>query len=126
MQALKLPAARGWQWLVLGYALFRRQPALIGLMAMSYWMVLLVLNALPLIGPIAAILLTPGLSAGVMPPGLLITTGAPESSRKRPSASVAPPGSRYDQITASAAAAASSCAGSGSATTAICTDSRPM
>ncbi len=66
MQALKLPAARGWQWLVLGYALFRRQPALIGLMAMSYWMVLLVLNALPLIGPLAAILLTPGLSAGVM------------------------------------------------------------
>lgn len=66
MQALKLPAARGWQWLLLGYALFRRQPALIGLMTMSYWMVVLVLNALPLIGPVVVALLTPGLSAGVM------------------------------------------------------------
>ncbi|MDD3482298.1 BPSS1780 family membrane protein [Azovibrio restrictus] len=79
MQALKLPAARGWQWLVLGYALFRRQPALIGLMVMSYWMVLLLLNALPLIGPIAAILLTPGLSAGVMSACRNLDRGLPVS-----------------------------------------------
>lgn len=66
MQALKLPAERGWQWLVQGYALFRRQPALIGLMVMSYWLSLILFNILPVIGPIVASLVMPGLSVGVL------------------------------------------------------------
>ncbi len=66
MQALKLPAASGWQWLTQGYALFRRQPALIGLMVMSYWMSLVIFNVLPFIGPIVASLVMPALSVGVM------------------------------------------------------------
>lgn len=66
MQALTLPAAAGWQWLAQGYALFRRQPALIGLMVMSYWMSLLLCNILPFIGPLVASLVMPGLSVGVM------------------------------------------------------------
>lgn len=66
MQALKLPASGGWQWLAQGYALFRRQPALIGLMVMSYWMSLIFCNILPFIGPLVASLVMPGLSVGVM------------------------------------------------------------
>lgn len=66
MQALRRPAGSGWQWLAQGYGLFRRQPALIGLMMMSYWMSLVVLNILPVIGPLVASLVMPGLSVGVM------------------------------------------------------------
>ncbi|WP_303785847.1 BPSS1780 family membrane protein [Azovibrio restrictus] len=66
MQALTLPASGGWQWLVRGYALFRRQPALIGLLVMSYWMSLILFNVLPIIGPLLASLVMPGLSVGVM------------------------------------------------------------
>ncbi|MCX8145814.1 MAG: BPSS1780 family membrane protein [Azovibrio sp.] len=66
MQALTLPASGGWQWLAQGYALFRRQPAVIGLMVMSYWMSLVVFNVLPIVGPLLASLVMPGLSVGVM------------------------------------------------------------
>lgn len=66
MQALTLPALGGWQWLAQGYALFRRQPAMIGLLTMAYWMSVLICNLLPFIGPLAASLVMPGLSVGVM------------------------------------------------------------
>lgn len=66
MQALKLPAIRGWRWLVEGYALFRRRPSLVGLMVMSYWLSILILLVIPVIGSILAPLVIHGLMVGVM------------------------------------------------------------
>jgi hypothetical protein len=66
MQALTLPAARGWQWLREAYRLFGRQPALIGMLVMFYWLALILLNVLPLVGPLVAALAMPGFSVGVL------------------------------------------------------------
>lgn len=49
-----------------GYLLYRRTPSRLGLVVMSYWMGVLLLNAVPIIGSILASLLTPALSVGVM------------------------------------------------------------
>lgn len=66
MQALKLPAIRGWQWLAEGYALFRRRPSLVGLMVMTYWLCFILLAMIPPVGSILAPLVMPGLMVGVM------------------------------------------------------------
>lgn len=49
-----------------GYALFRRRPSLVGLMVMTYWMSLLILLMIPLIGSIMLPLVIHGLMVGVM------------------------------------------------------------
>lgn len=66
MRAQSLPAAAGWGWITGGFAIFRRNPPVLGLLVMSYWFTVLLLSAVPLIGTVAASLLIPGLSVGLM------------------------------------------------------------
>jgi hypothetical protein len=66
MRAQTLPAAAGWRWLVEGYAIFRRTPAPLLLVVVFYWIALIVVNLVPLLGPIAASVAMPVFSVGVM------------------------------------------------------------
>lgn len=67
MQALRVPAARGWGWLNDGFRIFRRNPPLLTFLIFSYWFLLLVLSLLPFrIGEVAALVLVPALSVGIM------------------------------------------------------------
>ena len=65
MQASVLPARNGWRWLVEGFALFRRNPPLIGLVVVGYWILLAVCGLFSLPGIVAAAIVTPALSVGV-------------------------------------------------------------
>lgn len=65
MQASVLPARHGWLWLLAGFALFRRNPPLIGLVVLGYWMLLGLCGLFSVPGVIAAALITPALSVGV-------------------------------------------------------------
>jgi hypothetical protein len=66
MQAHSLPAQRGWAWIVDGFALWRRNPALITFLVFGYWFVLLVISAVPLIGQVLMSLVMPALSMGIL------------------------------------------------------------
>ena len=66
MRAQTLPAAAGWRWLAAGFAIFRRNPPLLALLVVCYWVTVLFLNALPVIGALAASLAMPGLAVGLM------------------------------------------------------------
>ena len=66
MQARKLPAIRGWQWIVEGLRLFRRNPALLTFLVFGYWLTLAFLNLVPILGVVLAPLCVPALSVGVM------------------------------------------------------------
>jgi len=66
MQARKLPAIRGWNWIVEGFHLFRLNPALLTFLVFGYWLTLVFLNLVPLIGIVVAPLCVPALSVGVM------------------------------------------------------------
>ena len=66
MQAHGLPASRGWHWIVEGFRLFRRNPALLASLVFGYWLLLIAVNLLPFIGVIAAPLCVPAISVSVM------------------------------------------------------------
>jgi hypothetical protein len=66
MQARRLPAIRGWNWIVEGFRLFRSNPALLTFLVFGYWLTLIFLNLVPLIGVVLAPLCVPALSVGVM------------------------------------------------------------
>jgi len=66
VQALKLPAARGWRWIVEGFRLFRRNPPLMTFLVFGYLFLLFLIDLVPLVGPAAASICMPALSMGVM------------------------------------------------------------
>lgn len=66
MQARQLPAIRGWNWIVEGFRLFRTNPALLTFLVFGYWLTLVFLNLVPLLGVVLAPLCVPALSVGVM------------------------------------------------------------
>jgi hypothetical protein len=66
MQALKLPARRGWLWLAAGFAIFRKNPAMLTLLVVSYWMLVALVNVIPVVGSIAATLSIPAFSVSLM------------------------------------------------------------
>jgi hypothetical protein len=66
MRAQTLPAAAGWRWISTGVAIFRRHPPMLGMLVIAYWFTLLFLNILPVIGALAASMVVPGLSVGLM------------------------------------------------------------
>ncbi|ENO89879.1 BPSS1780 family membrane protein [Thauera linaloolentis] len=66
MQARTLPSSRGWNWLREGLQLWRRSPALITFAAFGYLLTLLLVSLFPFIGQIAASLIMPALSVGVL------------------------------------------------------------
>lgn len=66
MQALTLPAGRGWRWLADGFRIFRKNPLLLGVLVVSYWMLMAIVNVIPLIGPIVATVCIPAFSVSLM------------------------------------------------------------
>jgi len=51
MQAHRLPAQRGWFWIAEGYRLYRRNPRLLTSLTLAYFILVLMINVLPIIGP---------------------------------------------------------------------------
>ena len=66
MRAQTLPAMAGWRWLVEGYAIYRRSPPLLMALVASYWLTLLVLLLIPVLGVVASYLAMPVLGVGLM------------------------------------------------------------
>ena len=66
MRAQTVSPAAGWRWLFTGFAIFRRNPPILSLLVVSYWATIILLNVLPFIGAIAASMIVPGLSVGLM------------------------------------------------------------
>jgi hypothetical protein len=61
-----VPAAQGWQWVVRGFALFRRSPILWMLVVVSYWMLIALLGLIPFVGALAATICIPPFSVSFM------------------------------------------------------------
>ncbi len=59
MQARRLPAARGWAWVVEGYRLYRRNPPLLTSLTLAYLLLVLATNLIPLVGPFISPVLLP-------------------------------------------------------------------
>lgn len=77
MQARRLPPARGWQWLVGGLALWRRNPGLISAAAMASLLLSAFLGAIPLLGTPLACLAGPIVSLTVIRICHHVATGQP-------------------------------------------------
>ena len=77
MRAHTLPANAGWQWIVGGFAIYRRNPILLSMLVLAYWFTVLLLNVLPVIGAVAASLMIPGLSVGLMQASRNLERGQP-------------------------------------------------
>ena len=77
MQALTLPARRGWRWLTDGFAIFRRNQLKLSLAVLGYWIVMALINAVPLLGQLAATLLIPVFSVSLMNACRLLEQGTP-------------------------------------------------
>lgn len=61
-----VPAINGWHWVLTGFALFRKSPAMWGFLALSYIMLMQLLGMIPVFGWFAATVLIPGFSASFM------------------------------------------------------------
>ena len=66
LEVRTLPAMHGWLWVMHGFGLFRAHPAIWLLCLLFYWLCLVVASVPPLVGPLLASALIPGLSAGFM------------------------------------------------------------
>lgn len=77
MRAQTLPAAAGWRWIAGGLAIFRRNPPVLAMLVVAYWMTIIFLNVLPVIGALLASLAIPGLSVGLMQAARNLERGQP-------------------------------------------------
>lgn len=66
MQAHRLPAGQGLVWIGDGFRLWRRNPALLTFLSFGYLLAVLLLSMVPVLGQVAATLLMPALSLGVL------------------------------------------------------------
>ena len=58
--------ARGWQWVLQGFALFRPYPAFWVLLLLFYIFLMLMVRVVPVLGPILLVMLVPAIAAGYM------------------------------------------------------------
>lgn len=77
MRALTVPPAAGWRWILGGFAIFRRNPPMLSMLFVAYWLTMIFLNVLPIVGALAASLIVPGLSVGLMQAARNIERGQP-------------------------------------------------
>ena len=77
MRAQTLPPAAGWQWIMGGFAIFRRNPVMLGMLVVAYWFTVLFLNIVPILGVLIASLAIPGLSVGLMQAARNVERGQP-------------------------------------------------
>jgi hypothetical protein len=61
-----VPAGCGWKWVLTGFALFRKNPAMWAFLVFSYIMLMQLLGMIPLLGWFAATVLIPVFSASFM------------------------------------------------------------
>lgn len=66
MQTQTFPAGRGWRWFADGFAIFKRNPPVLGMLVILYWLVLAFLGSLPYVGQAFASIVMPALSVGLM------------------------------------------------------------
>ena len=77
MRAQTLPPAAGWHWILGGFAIFRRNPVMLGMLVVAYWFTVLFLNIVPVLGVLLASLAIPGLSVGLMQAARNVERGQP-------------------------------------------------
>jgi len=77
VRAQTLPPAAGWQWIMGGFAIFRRNPIMLGMLVVAYWFTVLFLNVVPVVGVLVASLAIPGLSVGLMQAARNVERGQP-------------------------------------------------
>ena len=77
MQALTLPAAQGWRWLTDGFRIFRKNHLMLTLLVVSYWVLMALVNVIPVIGTIATTLCIPAFSVSLMNACRSIERGTP-------------------------------------------------
>jgi len=61
-----VPARNGWSWLVRGFALFRKNPAMWLFLVFSYWLAVALLGQIRYLGPAASTVLLPAFSVSFM------------------------------------------------------------
>jgi hypothetical protein len=61
-----VPARHGWFWLVRGFFLFRKNPAMWTLLVFTYWILIALVNQVPKAGPLLATLFLPAFSVSFM------------------------------------------------------------
>ena len=66
MQALIIPVRRGWRWLLDGFAIVRKNPMMLSLVVLCYWLSMAVVSAVPLLGQIAVAVCIPAFSVSIM------------------------------------------------------------
>nr|MBL8412200.1 hypothetical protein [Dechloromonas sp.] len=77
MRAQTLPAAAGWRWIAGGFAIFRRNPPVLSMLVVAYWLTVIFLNVIPILGALAASMVIPGLSVGLMQAARNLERGQP-------------------------------------------------
>lgn len=66
MQVLTLKARDGMRWLSGGFRIFRKNPALLTVLIVAYWVLMAALNAVPVIGSVVATMCIPAFSVSLM------------------------------------------------------------
>ncbi len=66
MQALTLPAAQGWRWLTDGFRIYRKNHLMLTFLVVSYWVLMALLNIIPVLGTVATTLCIPAFSVSLM------------------------------------------------------------
>ena len=66
MQALTLPARRGWRWITDGYQLYSKSRLMLSLIVFAYWLLMMTVNSVPVIGQILATVCLPAMSVSMM------------------------------------------------------------
>jgi hypothetical protein len=61
-----VPARHGWFWLVRGFFLFRKNPAMWTLLVFTYWILIALVNQIPVAGPLVGTLFLPAFSVSFM------------------------------------------------------------
>ncbi|MDQ5918786.1 MAG: hypothetical protein QG660_1901, partial [Pseudomonadota bacterium] len=66
MQANKLTARQGWGWLGIAFTIFVKNPPLLTLIILAYWLIIALVNSVPMLGPIVATVAIPAFSVSLM------------------------------------------------------------
>lgn len=77
MQARRLTAREGWRWLGAGLAIFLKNPPMLTLILIAYWLTLATANVIPLLGPLIATIAIPAFSVSLMNAVRKIDSGQP-------------------------------------------------
>jgi hypothetical protein len=71
----KMPASTGWTWLKQGAGLFRKQPAALTTLLFANILISIAISAVPILGPLVAVVLIPAFSVAFMRACLMIENG---------------------------------------------------